>query len=92
MTCLPLRKVRWVSLFNRAVVATTGHSSLIPLSCWMAVMRFLGALGAYSKQGLGVSLQNFSTSQRALLVSLRRLQLILSLYSLYFFILFSKTP
>ena len=49
---------------SRAVVATTGHSSLIPLSCWMAVMRFLGALGAYSKQGLGVSLQNFSTSQQ----------------------------
>ena len=92
MTCLPLRKVRWVSLFNRTVVATTGHSSLIPLSCWMAVMRFLGELGAYSKQGLGVSLQHFFTSQRALLVSLRRLQLILSLYSLYFFILFSKTP
>ena len=48
ITSLPLRMVRWDSLFSRAMVVTTGHSSLIPLSRWIAVMRFLGALGAYN--------------------------------------------
>ena len=47
ITSSPLRKVRWDSLLRRAEVATTGHSYLMPLSLWMAVMRFLGALGAY---------------------------------------------
>ena len=52
ITSLPLRMVRWDSLFSRAMVVTTGHSSLIPLSRWIAVMRFLGALGAYKALGM----------------------------------------
>ena len=41
----PDRKVRWCSLFSRAAVAITGLSFLIPLSRWIEVRRFRGALG-----------------------------------------------
>ena len=41
----PDRKVRWCSLFSRAAVAITGLSFLIPLSHWIEVRRFRGALG-----------------------------------------------
>ena len=41
----PDRKVRWCSLFSRAAVVITGLSFLIPLSHWIAVRRFRGALG-----------------------------------------------
>ena len=41
----PDRKVTWCSLFSRAAVAITGLSFLIPLSRWIVVRRFKGALG-----------------------------------------------